>query len=355
MDLNQILIFNYNFECFYTMSTMKYIFFILSTLFIIDTLFAQPAITVQIHRPKIRVGQTTPVLVTAHGLRDLVGANNPAYSLRITLDQPAVAAFGIASSSFTAPLDWAKVSPQGTFVTELSVTGLRTGAYSITADLVPGGEEMFAAPEAVAQDEECCEIEISWHVYKGSKFENAGTITAGKNKVDILSEVAEIYEDLGICITWIKGKTMPKNYKSMSINKKSDKSPGLEDFETASGATKKKPEVMFTNELYENDTKPGVTINTGGNVSALEDKIPTADLMTRVLAHELGHIFGLEDYEFKDTIQDGQKVRIRSILCPFMDGNAMLKSMTNNKNEKNIACFKVMLENCEDRVKEKKK
>lgn len=116
------------------------IFFLFYFLTSLNSGFSQlpSTVTVEILRPKIRIGQTTRVLITAHGLNQLEDVGRQDYHFRIGIYPPDVAALNSLSNILTVPIDWANVTPEGTFATELPLIGLRPGTYVVSADLIAG-------------------------------------------------------------------------------------------------------------------------------------------------------------------------------------------------------------------------
>ncbi len=295
-------------------------------------LFAQPAISVHIPHKKIRIGQSTPVIVTGFGLNHLAGAGAQDYRLRISIDQPLVAAFDNASSLFIAPLDWARVSAQGTFTKKLSVTGLQTGVYSVTAELMAGAEEATFAPAAV-QDVDCCKIEISWHTYQGSKLDSASKKYNDnlKNKVlDQLKKVEGNFKEEEICITFVEGKPIPpeKNKPYLILRSGGPKGkkwerPNLCDYANdANFASPTKPEIIIADYInvwggktwIKNDKVNGLTPYIGANVAAVKSDIGS---LATYIQNELYHIFGLSDQEMGASLTNA-KHTVKAEMWDFM-------------------------------------
>lgn len=118
---------------------------------------AQPAVTLQIERRRIRVSEATKIKISVFGLNELRQAGMDDLYLKVENNAPSVAALSVPVPGLpfiSIPLDWNKVSPDGSLQVDLVGIGLNPGLYTITANLLEG-RVSDAVQEPIPGQSEC--------------------------------------------------------------------------------------------------------------------------------------------------------------------------------------------------------
>jgi len=189
-----------------------------------------------------------------------------------------------------------------------------------------------------------CNLTITWHTIIGADGKEVEPTEDFQKDLDAATNE---FKKVGLCITWKKGITMGRDYRIMSGLRQRDRprEKTLEDFaedlSTASEGTQgtnSQPAFVFPINIVDNKVRelgsadrgvnmPGMAIELGGNVAAVKRASGS-----RVIIHELGHIFGLAEKA-----------------CPFIDATAR-RTKQDISHAENKRCVDRMLENCEKRT-----